>query len=247
MKLALEQRIFLRSLCWQTSWNFARMQCLGLAFAIYPLLENLYGDRPEDLRRRLRRYLVCFNSNPYMAAAILGFLVHMEKQGEAMGDQGLELSGSLAGLYGSVGDAFFWNGLKPLVCVLATAVYFWRPGLLAPLLLLLVYNVIHLGLRYAVFLYGLQRGIGVIETINSWHLPQLRAVMEQLTTALLAVIVYGLLRFYGYGTEPKAAFLLLLLFGAGLFFWQRRREGRRPQLAQLFAAGLPVLLLALFL
>lgn len=195
MKLRLEQQIFLRSLCWQTSWNFARMQCLGLAYAIYPLLEKLYGKDSEHLARRARRYLVCFNTNPYMAAAILGFMVHMERQGEEMGDQGLALSGSLGGLYGAVGDAFFWNGLKPMVSSLAVMIFFWRPGLWAPLFLICAYNIVHLGMRYTIYLHGLHRGIGVIETINGWHLPAVRNAMEYVTSASLAVTAFLLLNY----------------------------------------------------
>lgn len=246
MGIGLEKKIFVRSLCWQTSWNFARMQCLGLAYAIFPLLQQLYGHDPQRLRDRTRRYLVCFNTNPYMAAAILGFLVHMEKQGEEMGDQGLSLSGSLAGLYGAVGDAFFWNGLKPFACVLATAIYFWRPGLWAPLVLLLVYNLVHLGLRYAVYLNGLHRGIGVIETINGWQLPRLRMVMEQLTTATLAFLVFALVRFHGFVAVEKPVYVLFLLLGGALYAW-RRWAGCDLSLARLLAFGLPVVLLALWI
>ncbi|HDS17189.1 MAG TPA: PTS mannose transporter subunit IIA [Proteobacteria bacterium] len=246
MKLRLEQRIFLRSLCWQTSWNFAGMQCLGLAYAIYPLLENRYGHDRELLIRRVRRYLVCFNTNPYLGAAILGFLAHMEGQGEEMGDQGLALSGSLAGLYGAVGDAFFWNGLKPMVCTLAVLLYFLAPGLLAPLFLILIYNVVHLGLRYAVFLHGLHRGIGVIEVIDGWHLPRLRNAMEVLTSAGLAVIVYLLAIHFGF-VRVTAPFLLFLLLLSGFYWWRKKNSGMGCRLREIIPVGALFVLAAILL
>jgi PTS system mannose-specific IID component len=226
--LKLEQRIFLRSLLWQASWNFARMQCLGLAYAIYPLLEKLYGKGSKKLNQRLKCYLVCFNTNPYLAAAILGFLVHMESQGEEMGDQGLALSGNLAGLYGAVGDNFFWGGLKPMVSVLAVMIYFWKPGLLAPLFLVLVYNVIHLGLRYSVFLYGLHRGIGVIEVIDRWHLPRFKEYMELVTAGALATTLFFAARFFGLSAAAGnggLGFVVLLLVTVGLVWYRLRKNG----------------------
>ncbi len=250
MKLRLEQRIFLRSLCWQTSWNFARMQSLGLAYAIYPLLEKLYGENSEHLARRTRRYLVCFNTNPYMAAAILGFLVHMERQSEEMGDQGLALSGSLGGLYGAVGDAFFWNGLKPMVSALAVMLFFWKPGLWALFFLLCAYNVVHLGMRYTVYLHGLHRGIGVIETINSWHLPAVRSAMEYVTSAALAVTAFLLVDYFDLRglAAPLLPFLVLLCLIAW-FGWRCHKldEGQLCLWESLPAGSIAVLFTLLFL
>ncbi|MBN2808057.1 MAG: PTS system mannose/fructose/sorbose family transporter subunit IID [Deltaproteobacteria bacterium] len=249
MKLRLEQRIFLRSLCWQTSWNFARMQCLGLAYAIYPLLEKLYGKNSEHLARRTRRYMVCFNTNPYMAAAILGFMVHMERQGEEMGDQGLALSGSLSGLYGAVGDAFFWNGLKPMVSALAVMLFFWQPGFWAPLFLLCAYNIVHLGMRYTIYLHGLHRGIGVIETINSWHLPGFRNAMEFVTSASLAATAFLLVDYFALAGQKYRSFsFLLLLLLLAVMGWRRRELGEgQPRLGEsLILGGVAVLLSLLF-
>ena len=247
MKLRLEQRIFLRSLCWQTSWNFARMQCLGLAYAIFPLLEKLYGKDSEHLAQRTRRYLVCFNTNPYMAAAILGFMVHMEQQGEEMGDQGLALSGSLGGLYGAVGDAFFWNGLKPMVSALAVMIFFWHPSLWAAIFLLCAYNLVHLGMRYTIFLHGLHRGIGVIETINGWHLPAVRNAMEFITSASLAVTAFLLVDYFalnGAGAQTSPFFVLLVLIV--WFGWRRKRLGEvQPRLWESLTAGSAAVLLIL--
>jgi PTS system mannose-specific IID component len=223
--MQLENQIFFRSLCWQCSWNFARMQCLGLAYAIYPLLEKLYGKNSEQLTRRTRAYLNCFNTNPYLAAAILGFLVHMESQGEEMGDQGLYLSSSLAGLYGAVGDNFFWNGLKPMTSAVAVMIFFWHPGLIAVLFLLLAYNLVHFGIRYTVYLCALHRGIGVLEKIDSWRLPLLREIMGYITTASLAVTVFLMVDYFDLRSAIGGdfAYLLLLLLIAGL--WWRKKAG----------------------
>ncbi len=201
------------------------MQCLGLAYAIAPLLEKLYGEDSEQLTRRTRRYLNCFNTNPYLAAAILGFLVHMESQSEEMGDQGLDLSSGLAGLYGAVGDNFFWNGLKPMTSALAVMIFFWHPGLMSVLFLLLFYNLVHFGVRYMVYFCALHRGIGVLEKIDSWRLPLLRNIMGYITTASLAVTTFLLVGYFDLQRELGGNFahLLVLLLVAG--FWWRKKSG----------------------
>lgn len=202
------------------------MQCLGLAYAIYPLLEKLYGKNSVQLTRRTRCYLNCFNSNPYLAAAVLGFFVHMESQGEEMGDQGLNLSSSLAGLYGAVGDNFFWNGLKPMTSALAVMIFFWRPGLAAIFFLLLFYNLVHLGMRYTVYLYAFHRGIRVLEKIDSWRLPLLRDIMEYVTTISLAVTTFLLVDYLNLKSvlgHDSSYLLLLSLLAAGL--WWRKKLG----------------------
>jgi len=229
MRMKLEQRIFLRSLLWQGSWNFARFQSLGLAYAIYPLLERLYGSDREKLSGRLRRYLGCFNTNPYLAAAILGFLVHMESRGEEMGDHGLVLSGNLAGLYGAVGDSFFWSGLKPMVSALAAMVFFWRPGLVAPLLMLVVYNLVQLGLRYKIYLVGLKRGLGVVEMIDGWQLDRIKSWMEMVTAAALAVTVFLMVDFFELAASADSyRYIFAGLVGlVGVLVWYRKSRVER--------------------
>ena len=72
-------RVFLRSLFLQASWNPQGMQNLGLAYALYPALEQLYPD-PEARRRRCSRHLVFFNTHPYVAAAIVGGVLYHEER-----------------------------------------------------------------------------------------------------------------------------------------------------------------------
>ena len=71
-------RVFVRSLALQASWSFRGLQSLGFAYAMEPALERIYpaaGDR----RLALQRHLGFFNSNPVLAAAILGCAVRMEE------------------------------------------------------------------------------------------------------------------------------------------------------------------------
>jgi PTS system mannose-specific IID component len=183
----LETRIFLRSLGWQSSWNYARMQGLGLAYAIYPLLEQRYGDNGEQLRRQLRKYLRFFNTNPVLAAAVLGILVHFERHDRT--DEGLQLATNLNSLYGAVGDAFFWGGLKPLMAAAALLCYVAGGGWWAPASLVAGYNLVHLYIRWHIYQAGLRHGFEVVHQIHRWRLPRIRIAANYLTIVLLGLLV----------------------------------------------------------
>ncbi|MBN2233043.1 MAG: PTS mannose/fructose/sorbose transporter family subunit IID [Deltaproteobacteria bacterium] len=183
----LETRIFLRSLGWQASWNYARMQGLGLAYAIYPLLEQRYGSDGEPLRRQMKKYLGFFNTNPVMAAAVLGILVNFECHDR--GDEGLRLATTLNSLYGAVGDAFFWGGIKPLTAVMALLCYVGGGGWWAPATLLIGYNLVHLGIRWYIYQAGVHHGFEVVELIHRWQLPRVKIAANYLTIVLLGVMV----------------------------------------------------------
>ena len=223
-RLSLEQRIFLRSLCWQASWNFSRMQNMGLAYAIYPLLEQLYGNDQTLLVKKVKDYLSFFNTNPIMAAAVLGIHVNLEKNGQ--GEYSLLLAKNLNSLYGAVGDAFFWNGVKPAMASLAVLIYYFGGGFWAPVALLLGYNIFHLGIRYLIYIQGVQHGLEVVNTIHHWQLPKVKMIINYLTTGILAFCVPFLIRTMFptvAGSAWLKAFSLLAAGSIAFFAWQIKR------------------------
>jgi PTS system mannose-specific IID component len=148
------------------------MQNLGFAFAIDPALRRLYPD-PARRSEALRRHLATFNCHPYTAAAIVGGAIHHEERVAA----GTEPSGAplaykqvLQGPLAAVGDGFFWAGLRPFFGALAavgTMVAGW-PALLAAVL---VYNVLHLWLRWTLFRAGYRSGDEVVTRLAALALP----------------------------------------------------------------------------
>jgi len=222
LKIPTVQRIFLRSLCWQASWNFSRMQNMGLAYAIYPLLEQLYGDDRKKLVKKVKSYLDFFNTNPIMAAAVLGIHVNLEKNGQ--GEYGLLLGRNLNSLYGAVGDAFFWNGLKPAMASLAVLIYFIGGGFWAPIALLCGYNVIHLSIRYLIYIQGVRHGLNVVNTIHHWQLPKVKVVINYLTAGILALCIPYLIRTMIPASTCPAPLSALTAGIISLFAW-RIKEG----------------------
>ncbi len=147
--------VFWRSFFVQASWSYDRMQSLGFAFALAPVLRRLYPDRKERAERFIS-HMEYFNTQPYLASFILGAVARVEEDRasgrDAAADPG-ELKRTLMAPLGALGDSFFWGSLKPLAAVAAVAILltgaWW-----APLLFFIVYNIAHVSLRAALIFEG---------------------------------------------------------------------------------------------
>ncbi len=152
-------KVFGRALLLQASWSFERMQTLGFAFAVEPVLRKLYPDRNE-YEERLKVHLEYFNTQPYCASFILGAVMRLEEDRATGVNAAADVSGlktALMAPLGAMGDSFFWGALRPLTALIATAVLltgvWW-----APLLFLALYNIWHVGLRIGMLYWGYQSG-----------------------------------------------------------------------------------------
>lgn len=187
-------RVFWRCLFIQAAWNRRGMQNLGFAFAIDPALRVLYPD-PARREEALKRHLSFFNCHPYMAAAILGGAIHHEERvasGAEPGAQPFRYKQTLQGPLAAIGDGFFWTALRP---------FFGAAGALGALLLgwpaiivvIVLYNAIHLTLRASIFRAGYRKGDAVVGDIAKLGLPvaadRLRAAGAGICGLAAAVLV----------------------------------------------------------
>jgi len=186
-------RVFWRCLFLQAAWNPRGMQNLGFAYAIDPALRDLYPD-PDARRAALARHLGFFNSHPYMAAAIVGGAIHHEERvarGEEGAEQPLAYKATLQGPLAAVGDGFFWTALRPLFgagAALGVLALGW-PALVAAVVL---YNAVHLWLRYRLLRDGYLHGDEVVLDIRALCLP-VWAERVRLLAAVLAGLAAALL------------------------------------------------------
>jgi PTS system mannose-specific IID component len=179
-------KVFLRSFLIQASWSYDRMQSLGFAYAIQPILRRLYPDR-EEYRSRLELHMEYFNTQPYLAAFILGATARMEL--ERASGRGREadipgLKNALMGPLGALGDSFFWGALMPLAAVIAVAVLmtgaWW-----APLLFLVLYNAWHVGLRAGVFVWGYQSAGDAVALMARYSFTKMARLFKAISLAVI--------------------------------------------------------------
>jgi PTS system mannose-specific IID component len=162
----LAVRMFLRSLLVQASWNFQRMQSLGFFFTIFPALARLHRRGSPELAQASLRHLQLFNTHPYFAGLVAGTVAHEEGPGGGGPELAAAIKRSLMCALGGVGDEFFWAHLRPLAALLALP-FALGGRAWAPLVLLAVYNLPHLGTRAWGIAAGLRRGRGVAAVLEA--------------------------------------------------------------------------------
>lgn len=144
------------------------MQSLGFFYSIAPAIRAIYKNG-EGLKKASRRHLEFFNTNPYMAPAIIGATIRMEEDG-ASDEEIRGLKVGLMGAYGAVGDSLFWGSLRPLSAVVGVAFAF-NGFLWAPIVFLAIYNIPHIFIRgYGMFM-GYRMGTGVVNAIKELDIP----------------------------------------------------------------------------
>jgi PTS system mannose-specific IID component len=181
---SIRRRLLWRSFFLQASWNFEQMQGLGALFVLSPLLRSLYQG--EELQQACARHLSYFNTHPFVAPLILSGVAQLETNG-ADAEEVDEFRQLLMAPCAAMGDAFFWGGLRPFAAVLA--MFFALHGsLLAPVVLLVIFNVPHLLVRVVGFAKGCELGEEVVDFLTRCRLPDLAIRLKQGTLILLGIL-----------------------------------------------------------
>lgn len=182
--------VFWRSFFLQASWSFDRLQSLGFAFAMLPVLRRLYPER-SAFEDRLNAHLEYFNTQPYLASFVLGAAARAEEERAAGGTLrpgAGEIKGTLMAPLGALGDSFFWGALKPFAAAVAVALLlggaWW-----APLLFLVLYNIVHVGVRAGLVFEGYRTGGDVVALLNRYHFTRMARLFKVLSLAAIGCII----------------------------------------------------------
>ncbi len=191
MKFFLRLRVFLRTLALQASWNSQRMQNLGLLSSLLPFRRTQPRDIAQD-RLFCRRYYEFFNTNPYFANFLIGGLIRLEDE-RARGTElppGLTATyrDSLGRTFASLGDQFFWMGLRPalIMAICLMGLHGLQMGILTTVAL---FAFGQLWLRWWALGRGFENGLDILQLLRSprWHQAiQIVGRMAMLLTGLVA-------------------------------------------------------------
>jgi PTS system mannose-specific IID component len=182
--------VFCRALLIQASWSVDRMQTIGFAYALEPVLRKLYTD-PSEYENRLKFHMDYFNTQPYFASFILGATVRMEQDRASGRNETADVSGlkkNLMAPLGALGDSFFWGALKPMAAAIAVASMiagFWW----APLLFLVIFNAWHLGLRLAMLFWGYASAGDAVALLARYGFTKMARRFKILSLAVLGGIL----------------------------------------------------------
>jgi mannose/fructose/N-acetylgalactosamine-specific phosphotransferase system component IID len=228
--------VFVRSFFLQTLWNFERMQNVGFAFSVEPLLRLAHHTK-EGFHAALRRHLGFFNAHPYLATTVIGVVYNSEKlttpQDMKAAETALVLKDSMGGAFGAIGDHVLWGTWRPFCAVLAMSVGLWvaypakATGALgysffqAPAAILCakwwaagflgLFNAVHVWLRWR----GLQRSVAVGPQVVGWvqslHLQPWAAQIRRL--GILAMVIMILLYLARWRSSDMLFWMFAILLG----------------------------------
>lgn len=169
----------------QGAWNHERMLGVGTGVASLPLLRGLKKHRGTEAHRAaLARASSYFNAHPYLA----GMAVAAEARAELDGRPAKQIERlrcALGSPLGSLGDRLVWAGWLPASVGMALITFGLTGHWLAAVVFLVVYNVVHLGLRAWAFRAGWVLGLQVGEALKG---PRLRRAV-QVAPAVAAVLL----------------------------------------------------------
>jgi PTS system mannose-specific IID component len=177
--LAVAGRTFFLQAC----WNFQRMQNLGFAFAMHPVIRKLAQNREQQVRY-LKRHLEFFNTHPYCASLILGVVSKAEEElvrnQEQDSDSPNRLKVGMMGPLAALGDTVFWAMLKPATALVGVSLVWLSPGgrvwpaVLGPLVFLFLFSIPHLLVSVGGVFLGYRHGLDIVKDLRRFN-PQLIA------------------------------------------------------------------------
>lgn len=238
LTLSTRMSTFFRSLTIQGSWNYRTMLGGGFAFALLPVLRELYQGAALDAA--VRRHSEHFNAHPYLAGLALGATARLEAEG-ASPEMVRRFKAAIRGPLGGLGDSLVWAAWLPSCALLGLVAHFAGAGpLVCALLFLVPYNAGHLGLRIWGYRTGLRSGHDVGRVLRETGLGHRAELVTRGGVVLLGALA-GLLVAVGVrggALEDLWVVLSVAAFAAGLLGGER---AWRP--AALVAVGTVVTIL----
>ncbi len=220
---------FMASFAFQAGYSYDGFQNLGLAAALLPALNDIYDD-PQERNEAFRRHLEFFCAHPYLATFAVGALIKAEEDRAAsspgaMGEAELARFKQVCGsVLGSLGDRFFWAGLRPFTAVVGLMAYLISP-LYGALTLLLLYNVPHVLVRAEGMRMGYELGPGVLPAIGGE--PGARAILWVKRLGAVALGMLAPLTIMHPLTPGLLEGTILMAAAAAAGWWLLRRHRQR--------------------
>ena len=198
-KVALEKKDRI-SVCWrstflQGSWNYERMQNGGYCYAMIPAIKRLYTTK-EEQAAALKRHLEFFNTQPYVAAPILGVTLALEEDranGAPVDDAAIQgvkvgMMGPLAGVVAGVGDPIFWFTVRPILGALAAS-FAMSGNIIGPILFFILWNVIRYAFLWYTQEFGYKAGTAITKDLSGGLLQKVTQGASILGMFVLGALV----------------------------------------------------------
>jgi len=168
----------------QISWNYERMQALGFAYAMEPVLRRLYPDKKE-YGEGLRRHLTFFNTSPIIGGPlILGSAVAMEEARAKSSAEGVKVG--LMGPMAGIGDTLTFALYNSIILTIAAS-WALEGRAIGPLFAAVMVLVPYFLVRRWQFFFAYRQGRNLVGSIAGGALERL----SEASTVLGLVVLGG--------------------------------------------------------
>ena len=145
-----------RSMFLQASFNYERMQAGGWLYSILPGLKKIHKNK-EDLSTSMKHNLEFFNCHPFLITFVMGIVLSLEqKKSDVQTIRALRVAAM--GPLGGIGDAIFWFTLLPISAGIGANLSL-QGSILGPIIFFILFNVVHLGLRFGLMHWSYKVGV----------------------------------------------------------------------------------------
>lgn len=235
-------RIFWNIQTMSFSYNYEKLQTIGFAHCMIPVLDKLYADADKETRvRAMKRHLEFYNSQINTGALILGVTAALEEktteeEKEAVVSVKAGLMGPLAGL----GDSLLKFTWLP-ICGSIGAAFALQGNIIGPILMFILFNLVNIGSKYFFIHYGYNKGVDLIEQSKNSNIIQrisnvanvvgvmvlgsLIATTVKISTPLVIAVGEQSIKVQEM-FDKVAPNLLTLMFSLGIFFLVKRFKGK---------------------
>ncbi|MBR3628381.1 MAG: PTS system mannose/fructose/sorbose family transporter subunit IID [Elusimicrobia bacterium] len=199
--------IFLRTFFLQALWNFERLQNIGFLYILYPVFKSLYKDK-EQRKQALLRHIGFFNTNPYMINIIVAMVINSENNIACGKEQNIKkpemIKSVMAGPVAAIGDSFFWGTWRPfvsfvsiLMIILSMNMFsvslFW----IAPIIFIVLYNVVHLSFRYWSLVISFRLNEKMIKLISKLEIKFIGDIFRIIGLIIITLAIFFYFKTFG--------------------------------------------------
>jgi len=235
-------RIFWNIQSMSFSYNYEKLQTIGFAHCMIPVLERLYADADKATRiKAMKRHLEFYNSQVNTGALILGVTAALEeKTSEEEKEAVVSVKAGLMGPFAGLGDSLLKFTWLP-ICGSIGAAFALQGNIIGPLLMFILFNIVNVGSKYFFIHYGYNKGVDLIEQSKNSNIIQrisnianvvgvmvlgsLIATTVKISTPLVIAVGEQSIKVQEM-FDKVIPNLLTLLFALGIFFLVKKFKGK---------------------
>ena len=141
-------RVAWRSMLLQASFNYERMQASGWLYGLLPALKKIHTNK-RDLARAMKGHMGFFNTHPFLVTFVIGIILAMERSKQDVNSiQSTKIA--VGAPLGGFGASLALQG-----------------SILGAVVFIVLFNVVHLGLRFGLAHYAYRMGVAAIPLIKA--------------------------------------------------------------------------------